>query len=228
MNLYIVRHGNPNYNLDCLTELGHKQAEAAAEALETLEIDEIHSSSMGRAVETAEHLARRIGKEIILEPWVHEVEYYGRNPDGTPTRAIQMDATFLRSPELKAMGDDWMKHPLFCGEEGLRAMIDEVENGAADFMARQGYVLEGERFRIVDPAHPNDKNVALFCHAGSFLVLTSYLLQIPQYIAWHSLFMYQASYTWCNFANSKTGFAVGRYYDVNETSHLRAAGLPLT
>ena len=62
MNLYIVRHGNPNYDLDCLTPLGHEQAEAAAEALEAIGIDEIYSSPMGRARETAKHLADRILK----------------------------------------------------------------------------------------------------------------------------------------------------------------------
>lgn len=33
MRLILVRHGHPNYEIDCLTELGHLQAEAAAERL---------------------------------------------------------------------------------------------------------------------------------------------------------------------------------------------------
>lgn len=30
MKIYFVRHGEPNYQMNCLTELGHKQAAAAA------------------------------------------------------------------------------------------------------------------------------------------------------------------------------------------------------
>ena len=30
MRIIFIRHGNPDYEKDCLTELGHKQAEAAA------------------------------------------------------------------------------------------------------------------------------------------------------------------------------------------------------
>ena len=30
MRLILVRHGEPNYQLDCLTEFGRRQAEAAA------------------------------------------------------------------------------------------------------------------------------------------------------------------------------------------------------
>lgn len=228
MNLYIVRHGNPNYGLDCLTELGHKQAETAAAELETLEIDEIYASSMGRAVETAEHLAKRIGKEIHLEPWAREVEHYAKNADGVPCQLVSIDPSFTSSPELEAMGDTWPSHPRFNGEDAVRDTVTTIEEGMADLLRRQGYVLEGNRFRVVDPEHPNEKNIALFCHAGAFLVMTSYLLRIPQLTAWHSLFMYQASYTWCNITGSEGGYAVPRYYAVNQTHHLRAAGLPLT
>lgn len=30
MKIYFIRHGHPNYKKDCLTELGHLQAAAAA------------------------------------------------------------------------------------------------------------------------------------------------------------------------------------------------------
>lgn len=228
MNLYIVRHGNPNYGLDCLTELGHKQAEAAAAELETLGIDEIYASTMGRAVETAEHLARRIGKEIHPEPWAREVEHYAMNGEGKPCQLVSVDPGFTSSPEIEAMGDAWPSHPRFNGEAAVRETISTIENGMEDFLMRQGYQLEGNRFRIMSPDQPNEKNIALFCHAGAFLVMSAFLLRIPQLTAWHSFFMWQCGYTWCNFANSATGYTVPRYYAVNQSHHLRAAGLPLT
>ena len=228
MNLYIVRHGNPNYDLDCLTPLGHEQAEAAAEALEALGIDEIFSSPMGRARETAKHLADRIGKPISIEPWAHEVEAYAKSADGRPVQLVSIGGDLLRSPELIAMGDDWMKHPRFDGEASVRSVIDEVESGMSDFMRRQGYVLDGERFRALDPEHPNEKNIALFCHAGVFLVITAYLLQIPHRVAWNTLFMYTCGYTWSNLITNDEGYGTVRYYCVNNTSHITAKGLPLT
>lgn len=33
MRIYFIRHGNPNYENDCLTDIGHLQAEACAERL---------------------------------------------------------------------------------------------------------------------------------------------------------------------------------------------------
>jgi len=227
MNLYIVRHGNPNYGLDSLTELGHKQAASCAKEMSNWKIDEIYASNMGRAKETAQYLADLINKPVNIEPWAHEIESWSDDGHGNKCYTVSVDPTILRSPEMEALGDDWLSHPVFEGSNA-QAMIDEIENGAADFLRRQGYVLEGNRFRILDPEHPNEKNVALFCHAGMFLVLTSYLLRIPQVAAWNSLFMYQTGICWCNLNNFSTGYTVPRYYFVNNTNHLVKDGIQIS
>ena len=214
MNIYIVRHGFPDYKLDCLTELGHAQAEAAADALEAFGIDEIYSSPMGRARETAAHLAERLGKPVNIEPWAHELMISG------------IESDFLRSPEAIAMGERWMDHPRFAGENSVRAVIDEVEGGVNDLMRRQGYVPDGERWRALDPERPNKKNIALFCHVGVFSVISARLLQLPYRLSLHTLSMYTCAYTWCSLETNAEGLGNARYIAVNETGHLTAKGLP--
>ena len=49
MRIVFVRHGHPNYELDCLTELGHLHAEAAAKRVADEGISEIYASTCGRA-----------------------------------------------------------------------------------------------------------------------------------------------------------------------------------
>ena len=227
MNLYIVRHGNPNYSTDRLTDLGHKQAESVANAMLGLGIDEIHSSPLGRAQETAGHLADKLGLPVITEPWAHEVWNYVPDGRGGTTLSVEMDPTFLRSPEVEG-NPNWASMPEFNGADGVLGMINEVESGAAEMLRKQGYVLEGSRFKITDPANPNEKNIALFCHAGLFLVLTSFLLQMPRLTAWHSFSMDHTGMTWCNFTNCESGFSVPRYYYVNRTDHLSVDGIPIT
>ena len=41
MTIYFVRHGHPDYKNDCLTELGKKQAQKAAERLRDSGIETI-------------------------------------------------------------------------------------------------------------------------------------------------------------------------------------------
>ncbi len=64
MRIIFVRYGHPNYANDRLTELGHTQAEAAAERLKDKRIHKIFASLCGRAVETAEHIAARRVLEV--------------------------------------------------------------------------------------------------------------------------------------------------------------------
>ena len=53
MLLYIIRHADPIYNPDSLTELGHKQAEALAKRLAVNGLDRVYSSPNMRAQMTA-------------------------------------------------------------------------------------------------------------------------------------------------------------------------------
>lgn len=225
MNLYFIRHGNPDYCRDCLTELGHKQADSCAEELLQLHIDEIFSSPMGRATETAQHLADKLGKDVLVEPWAHEVEQYAYRDDGSPTLAVQLEPEFLRSPELEALGDEWHTHPRFNGSEQIRDMVKTVETGAETFFYKLGYQHEGHRFKILEKS---EKNIAFFSHAGTFLILAGYLLQIPTLTAWHSFFTYQTGISWINFHNADSGYTVPRFLYINDTHHLRKNNLPLT
>ena len=53
MRLIFVRHGEPDYVNDCLTENGILQAKATAERLKKEDIKAVYSSPNGRARETA-------------------------------------------------------------------------------------------------------------------------------------------------------------------------------
>ena len=71
MRLIMVRHGEPNYEKDCLTETGRQQAAAAAERLAREGITAVYASPMGRARETAEPACRLLGKTCCIEDWTH-------------------------------------------------------------------------------------------------------------------------------------------------------------
>ena len=72
MDLYYIRHGQPNYENDSITELGHFQAEETAKFLVTVNFDKIFASSQGRAMQTAEHLTNKNHMKIIKCDWAME------------------------------------------------------------------------------------------------------------------------------------------------------------
>ena len=63
MLLYLIRHGDPDYETDSLTDRGKLQAEAVGKRMFDAKIDKIFSSPMGRAKETAEPACRLLGLE---------------------------------------------------------------------------------------------------------------------------------------------------------------------
>ncbi len=81
MELYFIRHGETDYNkenrlqggLDTkLNDIGKEQALKASEEIVDLDIDVIISSPQRRAVDTAEIIASKINKEIVIDENLRE------------------------------------------------------------------------------------------------------------------------------------------------------------
>jgi broad specificity phosphatase PhoE len=83
--MLLVRHGQSEFNVvfsvtrrdpgirdPLLTELGHAQAEAAAEALVGRGVERLIASPYTRALQTAAPIARRLGLTIEVDPIVGE------------------------------------------------------------------------------------------------------------------------------------------------------------
>ena len=74
MFLYVIRHGDPDYTTDTLTPRGVLQAEAVGKRLCKAQIDEMYSSPLGRAKQTAEPACRLLGLDLNIEPWAKELD----------------------------------------------------------------------------------------------------------------------------------------------------------
>ncbi len=81
--LYLVRHGETTYNAEGriqgqsdapLSELGHRQSRAVAEALATTAIEAIYSSPLRRARESAAPIAERLGLTVRTDPRLMELD----------------------------------------------------------------------------------------------------------------------------------------------------------
>ena len=53
MKILIIRHGDPNYEIDGLTEKGKREAEFLSERISKLDVRKFYVSPLGRAKATA-------------------------------------------------------------------------------------------------------------------------------------------------------------------------------
>ncbi len=179
MRIVFVRHGEPNYELDCLTPLGRKQAKAAAERLREEGIEEIYSSPFGRAKETAQATSDALGiRPIKMLDFMHEL-YWG-SVDGTPTFANGhpwdiADALARQGWDLTRT--DWPEHPYFSNNQ-VTASAAYVARETDAWLKTLGYVREGAYYRC---ARENDEQhtVALFCHGGSSAAALGHIFNLP-------------------------------------------------
>lgn len=176
MRIIFVRHGHPNYKLDCLTELGHRQAEAAARRLSDERIERIFSSTCGRARETAEHVAAPRG--LTVEPLEFMREIGWGTLSGEPLLAEGHPwhvAVDMVAHGIPLNDPDWATKEPFC-RNAVTARAGKVAEGIDALLAECGYVREGEYYRVTEPC---DRTVLIASHGGSGSAALGHLMNLP-------------------------------------------------
>ncbi|MCH4039286.1 MAG: histidine phosphatase family protein [Lachnospiraceae bacterium] len=72
MRLLLVRHGDPDYVHDCLTEKGKREAQDLADYADKWNMGTCFMSPCGRAQETASYVLKKLGKTAETLPWLME------------------------------------------------------------------------------------------------------------------------------------------------------------
>ena len=228
MLLYVIRHGDPDYEHDTLTPLGQRQAEAVARRLSVHGLDRIYSSPLGRAIATARPTSELLRLSIEIEDWCSEGHAWhdiAGNFGGThDTWPFHVQNTKIKTEEsARATLDNW--HELECfstirGKEGY----DRIRAASDDFLARQGYVREGGKYRI---ERPNNDRVAVFCHQGFSMEWLPVLLGIPPQYTFSAFDFTHAAISIFEFVNYDDGYTFPRCLCLSDTSYLYEDRLPL-
>lgn len=177
MIIYFVRHGHPNYELDCLTDIGHLQAEACAKRLKNEGIERIFSSSCGRAIETAEHTAKELGLQITACDFMREIGWGSKT--GQPI--FKNGHPWFVANDMVLNGEDifnenWAESDRF-SDNIVSYRVKKVIEGFDEWLETLGYKREGKFYRVV--GDNTNQTIAMFSHAGSSSAVLTHLLGLP-------------------------------------------------
>ena len=174
MRIVFVRHGEPDYEHDCLTETGRQQAAAAAERLLRENISKIYVSSNGRARETASYTARTLGLPLHQLDYMHEISWGGEDiPVGG--HPWTLGDWMIEREDFDFFHQDWKSHPYFA--KNLAAeYYDRIAREFDVLLFSHGY--RHERVRFLCEAE-KDETVVVFSHGGSGACVMSHLLALP-------------------------------------------------
>lgn len=226
MLLYIVRHGDPIYETDSLTDRGKFQAEAVGKRMFDAKIDKIFSSPMGRAKETAEPACRLLGLEKNIEEWTHEIgdEKLTPFPDGKMKSITLVQNTYYLENGNIDLPYDRTYECSGINQSNMESAVKYIEKNGKEFLERLGYREENGVYRIL---RNNEEKVALFCHAAFSRAWLSVLLHIPLHIMWSSFQYTHTGVTVVEFQNNENGITAPRCLCYSDVSHLYASGLDL-
>lgn len=221
MNILIIRHGDPDYSIDSLTEKGWKEAEILSERIAPLDVKAYYVSPLGRARDTASFTLKKAGREAEVLLWLREYDVCIDDPK-TGTKRIPWDmlpADWTAVPEYY-LKDEWYNVPIMKSAEmetGLKAVWD----GLDEILARHGYVRSGNLYRA---EKPNEDTIVFFCHFGVQCVMLGHLLGISPMILWHGLMTAPTSVTTLHTEERREGAAFFRASAIGDISHLYAKG----
>ena len=221
MKLVIIRHGDPFYEIDSLTETGWEEAKLLAERIPKLDVKAFYVSPLGRAQDTALHTLRKMGAKAEVLPWLQEFSPRIIHPWATRQSCIWdwQPEDWTQEP-IFYDPDNWYKVPIF-EEAGVEKEYKWVIQSFDELLAKHGYVRDG---KIYKAENPNDDTIVLFCHFGLECLLLSHLLNISPMVLWHGTCAAPSSVTTIYTEERREGIASFRMTAFGDVSHLYVAG----
>ncbi len=218
MKILIVRHAEPDYSIDSLTEKGRVEAELLSQKLTKLDIKDFYVSILGRAKVTAEYTLKKLNRTANICEWLKEFSPTIDRPD----RSNSIVWDWL--PEDWTKNKDFFSHTDWANAETLQngKVFEEYTRVTTEFdkvLAEHGYVRNGHIYNAVES---NEDTIVFFCHFGVECVLLSHLLNISPMVLWHGFCALPSSVTTLVTEERREGKAYFRMLGFGDISHLNA------
>ena len=221
MKLLIVRHADPDYSIDSLTETGWKEAALLALRLKKEDVRAFYCSPLGRARDTASLTLKAMNRQAEILPWLREFAPKVDKPNrknGVAWDWLPQDWT---GDDIFYDKDRWHRGKCL-KEAGVGEEAAWVAEGVDTLLAKHGYRREGNLYRA---ENANEDTVILFCHFGVECVILGHILNISPMQLWQGTCAAPSSVTVLRTEERREGIAYFRMSTFGDTSHLYAGGM---
>lgn len=222
MKLIFIRHGDPDYANDTLTERGWKEAEALSKRVARWNIDKIYCSPLGRAQDTASLSLKLMNRTAETKDWLREFFVKIIDPQTGDERIPWdfMPAYWTKQAELYDKSE-WHKSSIM--QTGrVSEEYERVCKGIDEILSEYGYTRNGGFYTTRQGC---DKTIVFFCHLGVQFVILSHLFGISAPAMWQNFFVAPTSVTVVATEEREKGIAAFRCKKLGDTSHLYIAGI---
>lgn len=178
MRILFIRHGEPDYENDTLTETGFKQAQLVAQRLKDEGIEEIWSSTHGRAVNTAKFTSDLLGIPVKTTDFIREITWGSTNGEGLFAVGHPWDIADEMARRGMDLNDpNWRSNQFFANNKAVQC-VDQIEKGIDEWLLDLGYKRNGLYYDHVNE-EDHHRTIAFFCHGGSSSAAIAHIMNLP-------------------------------------------------
>lgn len=243
MRILFIRHGDPDYEHDTLTDKGIREAKLLSKRTAKWTVTQFYCSPLGRAQKTASYTLEKLGREAITYDWMKEFFYRVEDP---VTGRIGVPWDFMPQywTEIPQMyeKDGWKETEIYRSNPELLPAYTQVCEGIDGILESYGYrryhnyYLNENKAKQEDSSSTQnipssdgtDSTIVIFCHLGVTCVMMSHLLGISPALLFHSLYLAPTSVTCLATEERQNHIAQFRAQFIGDTSHLSQGGEPVS
>lgn len=233
MKLIIVRHGDPDYENDTLTDAGWLEAKSVAKRIKKIDsecggIKNIYVSPLGRAKDTASCSLELLGRnDAITCDWLKEFPPRIFKPDVPSNKTITWDwlPTDWTGDKIFYDSKEWINHPAMQTGD-VHSEYNYVCKEFDKLMESHGYqICDNANGHYYNVLNSNMDTIVFFCHFGLESVLLSRLINCSPMILWHNFCALTTSVTTAVSEERREGIASFRISGYGDISHLYVDGI---
>ncbi len=237
MRLLFIRHGDPDYENDTLTEKGHREASLLAKTAKDLTLGTCFLSPLGRAQDTARYCLEAAGLTGQTMDWLRELPP-NLNLDQAPefqnayTNIKIIDGIRQNCSFWDMLPDFWTEDPCYMDPVrwrespitkkcNLLQIYDDACRNLDALLEEHGYVREGRHYRVV---RESTETLSFFCHFAISCALISHLWAVSPFTLWFHTQLAPSSVTELVTEERTPGYAHFRSQRIGDISHLFMGG----
>lgn len=244
MHLIFIRHGDPDYANNTVTEKGKVESQLLSERVAQWKVTDFFCSPYGRAQDTIKPALARMGRTMETMDWLKEFDHKVKDPS---------------SGRVKGCSWDWMPHDFWGNKElldrkcwtefsplkdaNIATYYGQVCQGMDSLLERYGYsrteadsaIYRCQPHLTVEEAsvdthllasqkNLDERNLVFVCHLGVMFAIISHLTGISPVCLWQGFFVAPTSVTVLGAEERSPGEVVFRVQTMGDTSHLKAGG----
>ena len=230
MKIIFIRHGDPDYVNDTLTEKGMREAKLLAKRVaDWKNITQFYCSPLGRAKKTASYSLEAVGREAVTYEWMKEFAYFIDDPV-TGRHGVPWDLMpdyWTEIPEMYDR-DAWKTTALYRSNDAILPAYQEVCEVLDSLLSSYGYNRYNNYYRTDPSKEKAEDTIVIFCHLGVTCMMLSHLLGISPIPLLHGFFLAPTSVTVLASEERMENNAIFRVQVMGDTSHLLAGGEPIS